>query len=489
MGMVSNAVGQSNVQPNVKHGKLFTVQGNAGTQFADKHGALSMLAVDGSGKFAAKLTSNKQQLVFDIRQTSVFTIDGHKINLTLPENVNQARYIVSYDKKTDGELSVSIKMDVQTPRRDKRDKQDTQPLIQRTKFKTLVLSTQEKKQPHNLTVDGQPAQKSASYGSQVDAHSYLQYKLRKAPNSSQKGVFDTNWNGGKSSIIDSRGELISNGNQSKSVSIPALVGALDADQLEASFKDENIKADAAQKIDQIKETMNDNLGACKSWDEVAEVADAIAVFHGKPNYTQDVDTYLAQFTSPNFQEDWDQAGFDVSSLKNDIKILAKLLVLGEAKNPVSVMRGGKLTTEQRQKYLAQIPKTTLALLEQKLPHLPKIQEYKAAIQDQGSLGTAGLLLRSIAAMDQPRSWRINNPGCNETGAFLPDALTAELNKDVDAKNLDKSVADAMINIFRKIKGLESVAPPAGMDEQGKSLTEISVGLAMSVMDIELNPNR
>lgn len=220
-------------------------------------------------------------------------------------------------------------------------------------------------------------------------------------------------------------------------------------ELNNAFLNENeqTKLSAAKEIDELKETKIKDINFCTNWDAVTKIADLIAFLHGKPTYTQDVDTYADVFTNPKYAAVWKTADLnDMNALKEDMRVLAKLQVLGEAKIPVLIMRGGKLTNEQREKYLTPIAQNTINILSA-LKNLPKFEEYIAAIKDEGKLGSAALLLKSIAAMDQPRAWRIGKNGCDERGKYFPKALLSELNNDPKLQNIDIKVKNAIINIW------------------------------------------
>lgn len=64
-----------------------------------------------------------------------------------------------------------------------------------------------------------------------------------------------------------------------------------------------------------------------------------------------------------------------------------------------------------------------------------------------------MLLRSVAAMDQPRPWRRDTDGCDDTGKYTSDALIAELRKESESKGYNPQVTDAVINIYSRTKGI------------------------------------
>lgn len=421
---------------NVQTGKIFSLPAASDSNFKNKHGALSILSVDDSGKFLGSIMGNKHQLVLDIKQTSVFSIDGKKISLNIPEGVSQARYIISYEVKESGGIDMKVKMDFQDVEVCRRTKFDPISFNQAESEATLNISEEKSKRDliHSVSSNGT-----------FDALGYIRYKSEKVTTGdSQKSQFKTVRENQDKPIIENRGRLTTNVD-SKEAGLSAFPALESAEKLNESFiLNPNSVAD---EIDNVKAQVIDGINSSRCWEDVSEAADSIALLHGKPTYTKDVDTYASKFIKPEYYAAWENAGLDPSTLHKDMQILAKLPVLGEANNPVKIMRGGRFSQEEKQQYLFPIPEKTVEILNEKLAHLPKSKEYAEAIEGKGLLGTAGLLLRSISAMDQPRPWRKGNEGCDEQGKFTSDALIAELRKDTNNKGYNSVVTEAVINVY------------------------------------------
>ncbi len=438
------------VTSSVETGKLFTLPAQeTASNFKTKHEALSMLSVDDNGKFAGKIAGSKQQLVFDLRQASDFSIDGKKIKLELPEGANHARCIISYNK-TDKGIELQAKMDF---------KHRVDGSFQRIKFQKVTLSKDDPgaKLTQDYTKLGYVVGNSTLENTGPDALAYLQYKTQKVIGSDNKTFIQTGISDSDSAIIANKGTLTTVDGQ-KDSSLTALPVSENAKELSESFKTGD--TDVAEKIDAVKSRAIEGIGSSRSWDDVAETADSIALLHGKPTYTADVDTYSKTFTKADYSDLWKKAGLDPSSLKKDIQLLAKLPVLGEANNPVKIMRGGKFTDDQKKKFLFPIPTKTVEIIREKLGHLPNANDYAEAIERKtpgtrgNLLGSAGLLLRSVAAMDQPRSWRKDAEGCDGDGRYAPDSLIKELKKESQQKGYDSKITDAVVAIYCQENGIQ-----------------------------------
>lgn len=261
----------------VEAGKLFTLPAIAGSNFESKHGALSMLSVNDNGKFSGKIVGDKQQLVFDIKQASNFSIDGKKIRLELPDGAAQARCIINYTMTRNGGIELNAKMDFQDSEGCKRIKFDPVSLAKTDTNAMLVTKEQKVKRDlsHSLSGDNIP-----------DALGYLRYKSQKTTtDESQKSHFKASISAQDKPIIENRGDLTTE-SYSKNTNLTALPSVENSEKLDAAFKES--PDSVATEIDAVKSKVIENIGSSRSWDDVTDVADSIALLHGKPTYTKDV---------------------------------------------------------------------------------------------------------------------------------------------------------------------------------------------------------
>lgn len=77
------------------------------------------------------------------------------------------------------------------------------------------------------------------------------------------------------------------------------LNAKPAPETEIVAKERELTSVAAE-IDEVKSRAIEGIGSIRSWDDVADTADSIALLHGKPTYTKDVDTYSETFTQPQY---------------------------------------------------------------------------------------------------------------------------------------------------------------------------------------------
>ncbi len=185
----------------VTKGQLLSLPAKIDSNFAKKHRILSMLSTK-NNTFCGTIAGNQHQLVFDIKNTSQFSINGQSITLDVPHDATQVRYIINYKIATNNDLELKVKRDIQNFTGCQRVK--FKPIhITKDNTSTELIPDQQKQKPalSHLTSNTQTA----------DALGYLQYKSQKK-SEQQEGE----------SIFHHKGIIITHSEPQQEFSLPAI---------------------------------------------------------------------------------------------------------------------------------------------------------------------------------------------------------------------------------------------------------------------------
>ncbi|MEC8011557.1 MAG: hypothetical protein VX185_12440 [Pseudomonadota bacterium] len=448
------------------NGHAFNLLGSEGSKFAKKHTALSMI-MPIKGQADGVITSASHQLVFDLKKSSTFSINGCDLKLEVPEGQDHARFKLNYKESRRGADTIAVTRDCHDGNSVKRDV-----------FKKVQLNEAGTK---HLELDNS---KNHTQFTAATALEYIGYKLAKAPKALQRSFSSLSRNsilsfknaekpvlafGKEGTLVGNSQAVRMNANAFLSNPLQALiaetrqiagslngseVSPLDADTL-AQHKEKNL-ADA----DKIKPQLIESLQYAQSWNDVTNVADVIAALHGKPTNAQDIECYAAKiFTSEN-EAVFAEKGLDTKGISEKIQVLGQLSLLGEAVNPAEVIRSGKeFSFDEKKQYIFPIQERAEAALSQL--KFEGSQELIDAFANKNKLGTAISVLRDIAGMDAPRAFRKNKIEdgvqiADENGRFIPDQLIRCANKNAAAKGCDMDITSVTLDAFKNLKGTQQI---------------------------------
>lgn len=157
-----------------------------------------------------------------------------------------------------------------------------------------------------------------------------------------------------------------------------------------SESSEASKGDAHTAMDLEKAALASHLNATSTLNDALDVASRIAALHGKPRHADEVCEMADQL-------------IDSEVMREQVKLAAKLVVVGEWKSPAKVMLGGRLSDEDKRAHIFPINNRAADVLRQ----IEGGQAIADAIQGSSSIGVTPWLhaTRDISAMDAPRKWR------------------------------------------------------------------------------------
>lgn len=148
--------------------------------------------------------------------------------------------------------------------------------------------------------------------------------------------------------------------------------------------------DAHTAMDLEKAALASRLNAASTLNDALDVASRIAALHGKPLHANEVCEMADQL-------------IDSEDMREQVKLAAKLVVIGEWNSPAKVMLGGRLSNEDKRAHIFPINSRAADALRR----IDGGQAIADAIEGSSTTGITPWLhaTRDISAMDAPRKWR------------------------------------------------------------------------------------
>lgn len=195
------------------------------------------------------------------------------------------------------------------------------------------------------------------------------------------------------------------------------------------------RTDAHQAMDAAKSALVAQLARGGSLRDAASAAVQIAEMHGKPRHADEVCAMADRI-------------IDDPSIRDQVKLAASLVVLGEWKSPVGVMLGGRLSDEDKRAHIFPINKRAADVLRT----IEGGESLAQAIEGSSPQGVTPWLhaSRDISAMDAPRKWRQDD--AHPDGRLSLQEIRTELEKNNERPGRDAKVTAALLARYETLRG-------------------------------------
>ncbi|HBF09777.1 MAG TPA: hypothetical protein DDW29_16110 [Gammaproteobacteria bacterium] len=414
------------------NGHAFNLLGSEGSKFAKKHTALSMI-MPIKGQADGVITSASHQLVFDLKKSSTFSINGCDLKLEVPEGQDHARFKLNYKESRRGADTIAVTRDCHDGNSVKRDV-----------FKKVQLNEAGTK---HLELDNS---KNHTQFTAATALEYIGYKLAKAPKALQRSFSSLSRNsilsfknaekpvlafgkegtlvGNSQAVRMNANAFLSNPLKALTTEAKKIASALNSIEISGLSNEEveKVSKDLLKEADGLKRQLIENLPHAQSWNEVGDAADAIAFLNVKNK--SDEGNNISQFASNFFTEQAKQKLLDVGVNTQDIEelltIAAKLPKLGEAEIPTDLVRSNKEFTEAEKKIYrgpAVTQKMNLAIDSLKLDG---VQQMKSLLADK-KLQAFSNVITQLAGMDVARADRRGKQEINKLAEGKPKVTVCD----------------------------------------------------------------